>query len=203
MDDPGAAGALAIGSGYRPDSLPMPGARVSLPFDPSLRPALEDRMESARLVRLATERLGQDDRRGALSLLVEAQEADTSWSVPVYDMAVLYIEDGDTERALALLSGLSHRYRVSLLLASIYWEAGATSEAIALLEYVLMSDAAPTEALAAAALAYSVAGFSYNASQLWRRVLADPDADSGLRLMAARYAIIEEMRRSSGGGTGP
>lgn len=200
LDDPDAAAALALGSGFPPDSLPPVGSEVGLPLDPALEGALQARLRSARLVREATALIDSGDVHEALSRLERAGAVDTAWSVPVYDMAIIYLRGGDRTRALSLLSRHGHKYRIALLLAGLHWQAGATSEAIRLLEYALMSPRPSTELLASAALAYSVAGMSYNAGQLWRRVLADPKADSSLRLMAVRYALIEEQRRHPGPG---
>jgi hypothetical protein len=57
-----------------------------------------------------------------------------------------------------------------------------------------MDDSPPFEALAAAALIYTVTGHYYQASGIWREILASPEADASIRLMAAEYAILQEQR---------
>ena len=195
LDDESAAEALALRSGFTADSLPRPGDSVLLPFTPSLEEPLESRLRAARLVREATDSMRAGSTHASLELLSRASREDTTWSVPLYDTAILYIRAGDLSRARSLLREHRSRYRMAMLLAFLCWETGASHDAIDLLEYAMMDEDPPGELLAAAALAYSVSGNSYNACQLWRRVLSDPDVESGLRLMAVRYALVEEMRR--------
>jgi len=57
-----------------------------------------------------------------------------------------------------------------------------------------MDDEPPFEALAAAALIYTVTGNYYQASGIWREILASPEADASIRLMAAEYALLQEER---------
>ena len=57
-----------------------------------------------------------------------------------------------------------------------------------------MDESPPFEALAAAALIYTVTGHYYQAAGIWREILANPEADASIRLMAVRYAILHEER---------
>jgi hypothetical protein len=109
-------------------------------------------------------------------------------------MAIILLEEGNTQAALDLLEPVSYKYRPALILSMIAWEDGRSSDALAYLETTLAGPDPPAEALAAAALLYTVTGNRYLASSIWRRILAQPDADSRLRLMAVRFALLEQRR---------
>jgi len=61
LDSEDAGDALALSSGYQPGTRPEPGATIQLPLSSDLEDALEVRMESARLVRSATEAFEDSD----------------------------------------------------------------------------------------------------------------------------------------------
>lgn len=195
MDDPDAAQVLALGSGKLLTDAIYAGETVLLPLDPSLEDALLSRLESARLLQNATEAYELGDLYSTRIMLEEAINTDPEWSIPCCNLAVLYIEDGDRESAFNLLEPVSHKFKPALMLSKLYWEMGNTTEATHLIETALMQENCPTEVLAAAAIIYTVSGKNYNASMLWRHVLADPDASVELRMLAVKYALIHELRQ--------
>lgn len=183
------ADALALGSGFEPGTAPAPGDTVMLPLTRELQTALRSRLAAARLVRAATEARSLGDRVAAGSHLMRASEIDGSWSVPVSNLALLYVEDGALDAAAELLSPLSHKYRVAWILSWIAWRRGRVDEALEHIQTALMDPSPSPEVLLAAGIIYSVSGNDYQAGLMWRRVLSDPDADSGLRLEALRRAL--------------
>lgn len=194
LDSPGDARALAVSSGYGAGESPDPGQDIYVALDSGLSEALEARMSAARMVREATKARESGDRATACSLLVEAMEEDSSWSVPVYDLGIHHLEDGRRHRAVEVLRPLAHKYRIALLLARIAWDDGRTADALRLLETALLDPDPPPEVLAACGIAYTVTGNLYQAASIWRRILADPDAPSNLRLEAVRYALGQQSR---------
>jgi len=183
------ADALCLGSGFAPGTSPAPGDTVMLPLSPSLADPMHHRLEAARLVRGAGEAREAGDRATACSLLLEARRTDGDWSVPVYDLALIYIEDGALDAARDLLAPLAHKYRVARLLSWIAWNRGRMDEALEHIQTALMDPAPPPEVLLSAGIIYSVTGDDYQAGRMWRRVLSDPGADSRLRLQALRWAL--------------
>ncbi len=182
--------ALALTSGWSPSGpFPAPGDTVRLPLEPSLGPALDSRLEAARLVRLATQEADSGRTDAAVRLLRDAIGKDPGWSVPAYDLALLLTERGDMEGAEEVLEPVAHKPRAALVLARIAWEHGDAEGALRHLETALLSDDPPGEALAAAALAYTMTGNTSQASRLWLRLLQDPGAESALRLMAVLYSL--------------
>ncbi len=186
--------ALAIQSGYLLHETPDPGTEVMLPLDASLSGALEARLDAARKVREATECLEDGSSIAVFPLLLEAIEFDSTWSVPACNIAVILIERDLHDTARDFLQPWAYKYDAALILAGIAWQQGDSNEAIRQVEVALMDENAPFDAKASAALIYSVTGYLYQASALWREILADPDATSSIRLMAARLAILEERR---------
>jgi|GEM_PF-457060 len=183
------ADALCLGSGFAPGTSPAPGDTVMLPLSPSLADPMHDRLQAARLVRRAGDAREAGDRATACALLLEAQRFDGDWSVPVYDLALIYIEDGALDAARDLLQPLAHKYRVAWLLSWIAWNRGRMDEALEHIQTALMDPAPPPEVLLSAGIIYSIAGDDYQAGRMWRRVLADAGADSRLRLQALRWAL--------------
>lgn len=182
--------ALALTSGWNPAGpLPAPGDTVRLPLEASLGSALDARLEAARLVRLATSAADSGGTEPAESLLRDAIHADPGWSVPAYDLALLLTARGDMDGAEAILRPVAHKPRAALVLARIAWEHGDVEGALKLLETALLSEDPPGEALAAAALAYTITGNGSQASRLWLRLLQDPEAESALRLMAVLHSL--------------
>jgi hypothetical protein len=182
--------ALALMAGFQPDLSPRPGETIELPIDQSMSDALENRMDSARLVRDASAARDSGLDAEALVLLAEAVRRDPGWSVPAWDMALLQLEQGDREGAIATLQPVAGKPRVEVLLARIAWESGNSSEAMQHAETALLAPEPSTEALACAALIYTVTGNSYQASRLWLRILADPSARSTLRILAVRNCLV-------------
>jgi hypothetical protein len=74
------------------------------------------------------------------------------------------------------------------------WDDGDTAEAQRLLEMAMLAETPSCDAIASAALLYTVTGDTYLASRLWLRLLADAGADSRLRLMAVEYCLMLESR---------
>lgn len=182
--------ALALTSGWNPSGpLPAPGDTIRLPLEPSLGSALESRLEAARLVRLATMEADSGRAEDAERTLRDAIAADPGWSIPAYDLALVLTERGDMAGAEAVLRPLAYKPRAALVLARIAWEHGDAEGALRLLETALLSDDPPGEALAAAALAYTITGNRSQASRLWLRLLQDPGAESALRLMAVLHSL--------------
>ena len=200
MGSPRHASALCLGAGFAPGTLPSAGDSVNLPLAPSLAIPLKARLASARLVRQATEAREGGDRRRACSLLLEAREMDREWSVPVYDLALLYIEEGAYEAAEELMEPVSHKYRIAGLLAWMSWRRGRVDDALSHIQVALMDPHPPPEVLLSAGIIYSVTGNRYQAGLMWRRVLSDPTADSALRLQALRYALGEAVSPGALGG---
>ena len=181
--------AIALTSGFLPDQAPAPGAVVTLPLDPSMRAALEDRLASARLVREATglHDGGLDEESEAR--LNEAILADPGWSVPRYDLALLLIGRMDADSARSVLEPVSEKPRAALLLGLMDWEEGDVMAARARLKEAVAAEYPPAEAIASAAIACMVTGEDYLATRLWTRLLQDASAPSELRLMAARFCL--------------
>jgi tetratricopeptide (TPR) repeat protein len=194
LDIEGGAEALAIQSGYLPTERPELGSEVTLPLPDALSEALENRLEAARLVRDATEFLAAGDTVSVRRALESAIEKDSLWSVPVYNLSLIMLRQDGTGAVLELLEPIAYKYDAALIQSEIAWNRGNPEEALRQLEICLMDDSPPFEALAAAALIYTVTGHYYQASRIWREILASPEADSSIRLMAARYAIIYEER---------
>ena len=194
LDSEDAEDALALSSGYQPGTRPEPGTTIQLPLSSDLEDALEVRMESARLVTTATEAYEDSDAIAAFRYLNRANQTDPSWSIPLCDMALILLEEGNAREAQAVLEPFAHKYRPALILSMIAWEDGRSADALTYLETSLSAPDPPAEALAAAALLYTVTGNRYLASGIWLRILALPDADSRLRLMAVRFALLEQRR---------
>jgi len=189
------AEALAIRSGYSPDQIPQPGEQIDLPLPEELSRALELRLDAARLVREATELLEAADTVSVCRILQQAMETDPTWSVPAYDYSLILVRTQGPDAVLDMLEPWSHKYDAALVQSEIAWNRGDTDEALHQLEISLMDQNPPFEALAAAALIYTVTGNHYQASVIWRQILASPDATAEVRLMAARYAIMQEERQ--------
>lgn len=189
------AEALAIQSGYAPDQIPQPGEEIVLPLPEELSDALEHRLTAARLVREATLRLESCDTASVCRLLIEAMDVDPSWSIPAYNYSLILLRTHGPDAVLSMLQPWSHKYDAALVQSEIAWNSGNTREALRQLEISLMAESPPFEALAAAALIYTVTGNYYQASGIWREILANPHADAAVRLMAARYAILQEQRQ--------
>lgn len=188
------AEALAIQSGYSPSERPMPGEEVILPLWEELSEALENRLESARLVREATEVLQTGDTTSVRRLLESAMQRDPQWSIPTYNISLIILKQEGPAAVLELLEPIAHKYDAALIQSEIAWNSGDPDEALRQLEICLMDESPPFEALAAAALIYTVTGHYYQASGIWREILASPEADASIRLMAVRYAILYEER---------
>lgn len=189
MDDPSSGEAMAITAGYAPLTLPEPGTVIRLPLDPELEEAVVTRMEAARLCVAATE-ARESDRDLCYDLLEEATDRDPSWSVPATNLTVLLIEDGRTEEALELLEPFSHRSTPAMVLAGIAWNMGDTETALRHLSEALATPEPDPEVLAAAGVAWFITGESDRAAGVLRRLLADPEAPSELRLRAMELAIL-------------
>jgi len=174
--------------------LPLTGEDVILPIPEELSDALENRLESARLVRQATDVLVTADTGSVRRLLLEAIERDPLWSIPAYNLSLIVLRQEGPDAVLDLLEPIAHKYDAALIKSEIAWNSGDSHNALRQLEICLMDDSPPFEALAAAALIYTVTGNYYQASAIWREILASPEADASVRLMAARYAIIYEQR---------
>lgn len=194
LDSPEDARALAVSAGYASGESPSPGDEIFIALDSHLEDALEARMVAARLLREATEAREEGDRASSFSLLVQAMREDSTWSVPVYDLGIHYLEEGDRGKAVEVLLPMGHKYRIALLLAKIAWDEGRTTDAVRLLETALLDPDPPPEVLAACGIAYTVTGDPYQAASAWRRILADPDAPSDLRLSAIRFALEQQGR---------
>lgn len=194
LDLPEGAQPLALQAGYMIDSVPQTGTLITLPLSQDLSEALENRLEAARLVREATETLLAGDTLRVFHYLDQAMQTDPSWSVPAYDAALLLLAEGRDLEAVALLAPWSHKYDAALVQSSVAWNRGDSGTALEEIEITLQDDSPPFEVLAAAALIYTVTGHYYQASAIWREILGSPEADSAIRLMAARYALIQELR---------
>jgi len=181
--------ALALMAGCRPDSAPSPGDRILLPLDPSLSQALQARMESARLVREATEARSGGSGQVADSLLRRAISKDPSWSVPAWDLALLQLDAGDRRGAAATLAPVAGKPRAEIMLARMSWEGGNADAALRHVETAMLAPEPSPEILACAAVLYTVTGNRYQASRLWLRILADPSAGSDLRILAVRNCL--------------
>lgn len=190
---------VAIQSGYEPGRRPQPGEEILLPFPEELSEALENRLEAARLVREATGRLEDGDTTAVISLLEEAVSADSSWSVPAFDLSLILLHEEGPQAALRQIQPIAHKYDAALLQSSIAWERGDTQEAMRQLEICLMEESPPFEVMAAAALIYTVTGNYYQASSIWRQILSSPEASSAVRMMAAEYALLHAERMESEG----
>jgi hypothetical protein len=196
LDLEGGAEALALQSGYSPSERPSPGDQIRLPLDEDLSEALENRLESARLVRSATDKLQEADTAAVRQLLCQAMEKDSTWSVPVYDLSLIMLKQEGARAVLDLLAPLAHKYDAALVQSEIAWNMGDTDNALRQLEICLMDEDPPFEVLAAAALIYTVTGNFYQASGIWRQILASPEADPSIRMMALQYAMLQEERTS-------
>lgn len=190
----GGAETLAIQSGYSPSERPQPGEEVTLPLSEELSEALENRLESARLVREATEVLQTGDTTSVRRLLESAIQRDPQWSIPIYNISLIVLEQEGPVAVLELLEPIAHKYDAALIQSEIAWNSGDPDEALRQLEICLMDESPPFEALAAAALIYTVTGHYYQAAGIWRDILSSHEADASVRLMAARYAILHEER---------
>ncbi len=186
---------LAIQSGYLPQEVPQPGDEIRFPFPEDLSDALEKRLDAARLVREATEMLESKDTSSVCNLLNAAMDTDPSWSIPAYNYALILLRTEGPESALDLLQPWSHKFDAALIQSEIAWNNGDPDEALRQLEICLMAESPPFEALAAAALIYTVTGHIYQASGIWREILTNPEADASIRLMAIKYAILFEQRQ--------
>ena len=194
IDVEGGAETLAIQSGYSPSARPQPGEQLTLPLPQEISEALENRLESARIVREATEVLETGDTASVRRLLEEAIEKDPSWSIPTYNLSLIMLDQEGPEAVLELLEPIAYKYDAALIQSEIAWNRGNPEEALRQLEICLMDDSPPFEALAAAALIYTVTGNYYQASNIWREILASPEANASIRLMAVKYAILYEER---------
>lgn len=194
LDLEGGAEPLAIRSGYSPSMRPQRGDTVSLPLSSGLSDALLRRLEAARLVREATEVLQEGDTLAVREILHRAIQRDPSWSVPAYDLSLIMLRQEGPEAVIEMLRPIAHKYDAALLQSEIAWNRGDTGTALRQLEICLMDDSPPLEALAAAALIYTVTGNYYQASGIWREILASPEADPAIRLMALEYAMLQEER---------
>ena len=190
----GGAEALAIQSGFSPSERPQPGEEIILPLPEELSEALENRLESARLVREATEVLQTGDTTSVRRLLESAMQRDPQWSIPIYNISLIILKQEGPSAVLELLEPIAHKYDAALIQSEIAWNSGDPDEALRQLEICLMDESPPFEALAAAALIYTVTGHYYQASGIWREILSSHEADASIRLMAAKYAILHEDR---------
>jgi hypothetical protein len=190
----GGAEALALQSGYLPSERPQSGEEITLPLPEELSEALENRLESARLVREATEVLETGDTTSVRRLLESAMQRDPEWSIPTYNISLIILKQEGPGAVLELLEPIAHKYDAALIQSEIAWNSGDPDEALRQLEICLMDESPPFEALAAAALIYTVTGHYYQASGIWREILASHEADASIRLMAVRYAILHEER---------
>ncbi|MEN8208586.1 MAG: hypothetical protein ABFR50_04965 [Candidatus Fermentibacteria bacterium] len=190
----GGAEALAIQSGYLPSDRPQPGEEITLPLPQELAEALENRLDSARLVREATEVLAEGDTATVRNLLESAMQRDPEWSIPTYNISLIIMRQDGPDAVLELLGPIAHKYDAALIQSEIAWNSGDPDEALRQLEICMMDESPPFEALAAAALIYTVTGHYYQASGIWREILASHEADASIRLMAAKYAILHEER---------
>ncbi len=187
---------LAIQSGYLPQEKPQPGEEIRFPFPENLSEALENRLDAARLVREATEMLETEDTLSICILLEAAMDTDPSWSVPAYNFALILLETEGPDSVLAMLKPWSHKFDIALIQSEIAWNNGDPDVALRQLEICLMAESPPFKALAAAALIYTVTGNVYQASGIWREILASHEADASIRLMAVKYAILFEQRQA-------
>ena len=190
----GGAEALAIQSGFSPSERPQPGEEIILPLPEELSEALENRLESARLVREATEVLQTGDTTSVRRLLESAMQRDPQWSIPTYNISLIILKQEGPSAVLELLEPIAHKYDAALIQSEIAWNSGNPDEALRQLEICLMDESPPFEALAAAALIYTVTGHYYQAAGIWREILASHEADASIRLMAVKYAILHEER---------
>ncbi len=194
IDIEGGAETLAIQSGYSPSERPENGVEVTLPFPEELSETLENRLEAARMVREATDVLETGDTASVRNLLESAMERDPLWSIPAYNLSLIILRQEGPVAVLELLQPIAHKYDAALIQSEIAWNCGDPDKALRQLEICLMDESPPFEALAAAALIYTVTGNYYQASGIWREILASPEADASIRLMAAKYAILYEER---------
>jgi hypothetical protein len=196
LDTEGGEGweALALTCGYMPDARPAVGGTIVLPLDLALAGALGNRLEAARLVRDATALHDSGDDDAAIGLLQQSISLDSAWSVPRYDLALIHAAAGRREEARSLLVPLAHKPRPAVLLARMAWDDGDTAEAQRLLETAMLAETPSCDAIASAALLYTVTGDTYLASRLWLRLLSDAGADSRLRLMAVEYCLMLESQ---------
>ena len=194
IDIEGGAEMLAIQSGYSPSELPEPGEEVTLPLPEEFSEALGNRLCAARIVREATDVLETGDTASVRRLLESAMERDPLWSIPAYNISLIILRQEGPEAVLELIQPIAHKYDAALIQSEIAWNSGDPDEALRQLEICLMDEYPPFEALAAAALIYTVMGHYYQASGIWREILASPEADASIRLMAMKYAILHEDR---------
>ena len=171
------------------------GEEIRFPFPENLSDALESRLAAARLVREATEILASEDTLSVCNLLEAAMDTDPSWSIPAYNFALILLETEGADSVLTMLQPWSHKFDAALIQSEIAWNSGNPNEALRQLEICLMAESPPFEALAAAALIYTVTGHVYQASGIWREILASHEADASIRLMAVKYAILFEQRQ--------
>ncbi len=186
---------LAIQSGYLLHEKPLTGEEIKFPFPENLSSALERRLDAARLVREATETLESEDTLSVCNLLEAAINTDPSWSVPACNLALILLETEGADSVLTMLQPWSHKFDAALIQSEIAWNNGNPNEALRQLEICLMAESPPFEALAAAALIYTVTGHIYQASGIWREILSSHEADASIRLMAVKYSILFEQRQ--------
>lgn len=194
IDIDGGAEILAIQSGYTLLERPEPGEEITLPLPEEFSEALENRLESARAVRRATDAIEMGDTALVRDLLEEAIDKDPSWSIPAYNLSLILLRQEGPGAVLELLQPIAYKYDAALIQSEIFWNNGDSDRALRQLEICLMDESPPFEVLAAAALIYTVTGNYYQASGIWREILASPEANASIRLMAAKYAIIYEQR---------
>lgn len=194
IDIEGGAETLALQSGYTSSERPEPGEEITLPLMEELSEALETRLEAARIVREATDLLETGDTASVRSLLESAIQRDPAWSIPAYNLSLLMLVQEGPGAVLELLEPIAYKYDAALIQSEIAWNRGDSDAALRQLEICLMDESPPFEALAAAALIYTITGHYYQASGIWREILACPEADASIRLLAVKYAIIYEER---------
>jgi len=194
IDIEGGAEMLAIQSGYSISERPEPGEEVTLPLPEELSEALENRLEAARIVREATDVLDTGDTTSVRRLLQSAMERDPLWSIPAYNYSLIILRQEGSSAVLEMLEPIAYKYDAALIQSEIAWNIGDPDEAMRQLEICLMDESPPFEALAAAALIYTVTGHYYQASGIWREILSSHEADASIRLMAVTYAILNEER---------
>lgn len=188
LDDVTGASALAITAGYSPDQLPSPDTDITIPIPVEFEEAAEYRMKAARIVEEATE-IRETDRSEAMSLLREAARTDPSWSVPLTNMAVLFLEDENVDDALSILQPVAHKNTPAHILACIAWNEGDTDTALNYLAEALVAQSPAPEVLAAVGIAYGITGDVELASSAINRLLENPDAPAELRILVLEYAI--------------
>ena len=189
LDDVSASSVLAITAGYLPEILPSPGTEIGLPLPEEYEESARSRMEAARLVRRATA-IRESDPGDCMRLLRDANARDPEWSVPVTNISVLLLEEGRVDEALEVLGPVGYKNTPALVLAGIAWRQGKTDDALRYLSEALISNSPRPEVLAAAGIAWSIAGDRARAGNIIMRLLEDPEAPSALRVLALHYALM-------------